>query len=246
MALTPAVPVIETARLRLRPPAAEDFEAWAAFQADPVASRFLGGPQPRAVAWRSLVAMAGAWSLFGFGMFSVIEKARGRWLGRLGPWRPDGWPGAEIGWGASSPPPKASASPARARVRPSTGPAMCSAGMISFTASPPATTARKRSRGGWGRPRAAARDCHRRSTPKSRSGARRAATGARGSAADTRATFPAGAAQGRVGARPRYSRSTSRCTQVPYGGRNRPAGNSRRLPNTARACDSSRKPSSPW
>ena len=99
MALTPAVPVIETARLRLRPPAAEDFEAWAAFQADPVASRFLGGPQPRAVAWRSLVAMAGAWSLFGFGMFSVIEKARGRWLGRLGPWRPDGWPGAEIGWG---------------------------------------------------------------------------------------------------------------------------------------------------
>jgi RimJ/RimL family protein N-acetyltransferase len=29
----------------------------------------------------------------------VIEKASGRWIGRLGPWQPEGWPGAEIGWG---------------------------------------------------------------------------------------------------------------------------------------------------
>jgi RimJ/RimL family protein N-acetyltransferase len=35
----------------------------------------------------------------GFSMFSVIEKASGRWIGRLGPWQPDGWPGTEIGWG---------------------------------------------------------------------------------------------------------------------------------------------------
>jgi RimJ/RimL family protein N-acetyltransferase len=34
----------------------------------------------------------------GFSMFSVIEKATGRWVGRLGPWRPEGWPGAEVGW----------------------------------------------------------------------------------------------------------------------------------------------------
>ncbi len=32
-------------------------------------------------------------------MFSVIEKETGRWVGRLGPWRPDGWPGTEVGWG---------------------------------------------------------------------------------------------------------------------------------------------------
>ena len=31
-------------------------------------------------------------------MFSVIEKASGRWLGQAGPWKPDGWPGNEIGW----------------------------------------------------------------------------------------------------------------------------------------------------
>ena len=31
-------------------------------------------------------------------MFSVIERSSGRWIGRLGPWMPEGWPGPEIGW----------------------------------------------------------------------------------------------------------------------------------------------------
>jgi RimJ/RimL family protein N-acetyltransferase len=29
----------------------------------------------------------------------VIEKATGRWVGRLGPWQPADWPGTEVGWG---------------------------------------------------------------------------------------------------------------------------------------------------
>jgi len=29
----------------------------------------------------------------------VLDKATGRWLGRVGPWRPEGWPGNEVGWG---------------------------------------------------------------------------------------------------------------------------------------------------
>jgi RimJ/RimL family protein N-acetyltransferase len=98
-AAEPAGPVLETARLILRPPRLEDFDAWAACAADPAANQFLGGPQPRPVAWRAFVAMAGSWSLYGFAMFSAIEKHSGRWIGRLGPWRPDGWPGNEIGWG---------------------------------------------------------------------------------------------------------------------------------------------------
>jgi RimJ/RimL family protein N-acetyltransferase len=32
-------------------------------------------------------------------MFSVLERGSGRWIGRVGPWRPEGWPGNEIGWG---------------------------------------------------------------------------------------------------------------------------------------------------
>lgn len=42
--------------------------------------------------------MVGAWHIQGFGMFSVIEKGTGQWLGRLGPWQPEGWPGSEVGW----------------------------------------------------------------------------------------------------------------------------------------------------
>jgi RimJ/RimL family protein N-acetyltransferase len=92
-------PTLETERLILRPPADEDFDGWADFMADEEATRFIGGVQPRPVAWRSLRAMAGAWALDAFAMFSVIEKATGRWVGRLGPWRPEGWPGTEVGWG---------------------------------------------------------------------------------------------------------------------------------------------------
>jgi len=91
-------PTLETDRLLLRPPCAEDFGAWAAFMADPVAARFLGGPQPPGTAWRSLAAMTGAWVISGFANFSVIEKASGRWIGRAGPWYPHGWPGPEVGW----------------------------------------------------------------------------------------------------------------------------------------------------
>jgi len=90
---------IETDRLILRPTMAEDFEGWAALMGDEENSRHIGGPQPRAVAWRGFLSMAGAWTIQGFGMFSVIEKSSGRWIGRLGPWCPLGWPGTEVGWG---------------------------------------------------------------------------------------------------------------------------------------------------
>jgi RimJ/RimL family protein N-acetyltransferase len=63
--------------------------------------RHLGGAQSRAVAWRGICTMTGAWTIRGFSMFSVIEKATGRWVGRLGPWEPEGWPGTEVGWGLS-------------------------------------------------------------------------------------------------------------------------------------------------
>ena len=95
-------PQLETPRLRLRPPVRDDFDAWALMAADPITMATLGGTQPRAVAWRAFVQMAGSWALYGFGMFSVIERSSGRWIGRVGPWRPDGWPGNEVGWGLVS------------------------------------------------------------------------------------------------------------------------------------------------
>ena len=29
----------------------------------------------------------------------MVEKSSGRWIGRLGPWTPESWPGTEVGWG---------------------------------------------------------------------------------------------------------------------------------------------------
>lgn len=89
---------IETPRLLLRLPRREDYEAWAAFGADGEATRYIGGVQARSRAWRSLAATLGSWHLQGLGMFSVIEKTSGRWVGRVGPWQPEGWPGTEVGW----------------------------------------------------------------------------------------------------------------------------------------------------
>jgi RimJ/RimL family protein N-acetyltransferase len=92
-------PTLETARLILRPQQPEDFEPWAAFMADEIATRFIGGTQARSQAWRGFMSVAGAWAMTGASMFSVIEKASGRWVGRLGPWTPAEWPGTEVGWG---------------------------------------------------------------------------------------------------------------------------------------------------
>ena len=90
---------LATSRLLLRPPRLEDFDAYAAFSADPESTRHLGGPQPGAVAWRNFMVHAGAWQLQGFSMFSVLLKQTGEWIGRVGPWMPEGWPGTEVGWG---------------------------------------------------------------------------------------------------------------------------------------------------
>jgi RimJ/RimL family protein N-acetyltransferase len=94
-------PILETARLVLRPPTQEDFPAFADMMSDADHVRFIGGVQTSANAWRMWATVAGSWSLLGFGMFSVIEKSTGQWVGRLGPWMPHGWPGTEVGWGLS-------------------------------------------------------------------------------------------------------------------------------------------------
>ena len=91
-------PTIETPRLILRPPQQQDLDAWSEMMLDEEVARFIGGVMPRAICWRQLMTMIGAWHAQGFAMFSVIEKSSGQWIGRVGPWRPEGWPGNEIGW----------------------------------------------------------------------------------------------------------------------------------------------------
>jgi RimJ/RimL family protein N-acetyltransferase len=76
----------------------EDLDPFATMMADEDTARFIGGIASREVTWRGLMTMIGAWHASGVSMFSVVDKASGRWVGRLGPWMPEGWPGSEVGW----------------------------------------------------------------------------------------------------------------------------------------------------
>lgn len=95
---TPYIPAIDTPRLTLRAPRREDFDAWAASCADPEATRFIGGPADGHAAWRGMAAAVGGWALQGFGVWSVVERHSGRWVGRIGCVMPWGWPGPEVGY----------------------------------------------------------------------------------------------------------------------------------------------------
>lgn len=100
------VPTLETDRLRLRGWRPDDLDPFAAMMADAECARFItvdGRPQDRAASWRIMALMAGHWSLRGFGMFVVERRADGVFVGRVGPWMPEGWPGMEIGWGIARP-----------------------------------------------------------------------------------------------------------------------------------------------
>lgn len=93
--------VIETDRLILRPPVLEHFEGLARLLADPHVAKSLsanGRPRNRFEAWQSFAGQVGHWQLRGFGMFMVFERATGAFVGRIGPWSPEGWPGLEVGW----------------------------------------------------------------------------------------------------------------------------------------------------
>ena len=93
-----APPVIETERLLLRPPRAEDFAAYADYVSDPVATAHIGGARSRPMAWRLFCQYGGAWALWGFSIFMVFERATGGLIGCVGPQQPEGWPGPEVGW----------------------------------------------------------------------------------------------------------------------------------------------------
>jgi RimJ/RimL family protein N-acetyltransferase len=92
-------PTLETERLILRPFDNKDFDAFAAMFGNEQDMEFLGGAVHRATAWRAFASNVGSWVLRGHGMFSVIEKSTGTWIGRIGPIRPECWPGTEVGWG---------------------------------------------------------------------------------------------------------------------------------------------------
>jgi RimJ/RimL family protein N-acetyltransferase len=99
------IPVLETARLRLRPHRPGDFDFSAVLWADPVVTRYIGGRAlTREEVWGRLLRYDGHWAMLNFGYWALEDKHSGTFLGELGfadlqreieP-RLDGM--AEIGW----------------------------------------------------------------------------------------------------------------------------------------------------
>ncbi len=92
-------PVLETERLRLRHFVESDLDAWADIVCDQEVMRYVGGKTlDRDQAWRSMGYVLGHWRIRGYGLWAVEERSSGKLVGRIGLYRPEGWPGLEVGW----------------------------------------------------------------------------------------------------------------------------------------------------
>ena len=92
------VPVLETERLILRGPHAEDFPVYREFFADTEASKAYGGPLPADQAWRVLATDIGHWALRGYGRWAVTLRDSGEMIGGCGLWWPEAYPRSELTW----------------------------------------------------------------------------------------------------------------------------------------------------
>jgi len=91
---------LQTERLTLRMLHESDLDAYAEMCGDAEVMRYIGDGKPmdRGLAWRNLAMMLGHWTLRGYGLWAAEERSSGVLVGRVGFWRPEGWPDFEIGW----------------------------------------------------------------------------------------------------------------------------------------------------
>jgi len=86
---------LETERLLLRAPVAEDAEALAPMYADPEVMRFVGDGRTltRSDTERSVKRMIERWEADGFGLFTTVRRDDGAVIGRVGllVWNTDTW-----------------------------------------------------------------------------------------------------------------------------------------------------------
>lgn len=92
--------ILETERLILREIDIDaDLDSWTDMMSDADTVRHIGGQiLDRAGAWRQMAMLIGHQAIQGYGFWSVIEKSSRQFIGRVGPWNPEGWPEPEVGW----------------------------------------------------------------------------------------------------------------------------------------------------
>lgn len=79
------IPVLETARLRLRAHRPDDLDACAAMWAHPAVTRFIGGkPSTRAQTWSRILAYGGHWNFLNFGYWAIELRASSEFAGEAG------------------------------------------------------------------------------------------------------------------------------------------------------------------
>ncbi|WP_299968066.1 GNAT family N-acetyltransferase [uncultured Roseobacter sp.] len=95
--MTVTIPILETGRLILRAPCADDLPGFTAFYASD-AARHVGGPQKDYEVWRYLAQVIGHWQLRGFGRWMIERKDTPGAIGLVGLHAPLDWPEPEVGW----------------------------------------------------------------------------------------------------------------------------------------------------
>lgn len=93
--------VLDTPRLYLRPPEERDLDDYVQIHEDPEVLKYLrstGDAAGRVAGWRTIAMILGHWHLRGYGHWTIVEKATGDVIGRVGPCCPEGWPEVELGW----------------------------------------------------------------------------------------------------------------------------------------------------
>ncbi|WP_306005383.1 GNAT family N-acetyltransferase [Aquicoccus porphyridii] len=94
---TANIPTLETRRLALRGPEAEDYPDFKATFSS-YRSRFMGGPLNGYEAWMLYAAEIGHWNIRGYGMWMIHLRETDETVGMAGGWMPAKWPEREIAW----------------------------------------------------------------------------------------------------------------------------------------------------
>jgi ribosomal-protein-alanine N-acetyltransferase len=96
--------IVETPRLLLRPWSEEDLDDYAQMLADPEVMRYITheyGPLSREESTEAHARILQLWHERGFGPWAAIEKASGKWVGKIGLNLLGNWPGPhkiEVEW----------------------------------------------------------------------------------------------------------------------------------------------------